>query len=212
MDPKFATSFAPYIPPPDEPSALPPQSTPTKVAARASAWFQAPSSTPATYANSTPNAVSGANPYSYQAGGLPTFGNGSAGITGFGGGAGAREEAGGTNMWETRFGWRVDVLAAVAYLGGPVSALLLLILETQNDYIRFHAYQSALLITPLLLLRLFAALVGFWGFLQTLLTLLLVGSECGMAFIAYRDANSGGLVRYHLPYIGEYADLWVGDE
>ena len=98
------------------------------------------------------------------------------------------------------------------------------------------AYQSALLSTPLLLLRLFAALVGFWGFLQTLLTLALVGSACGMAyvffsscpnvfesvmelmigdmsrFVAYRDANSGGLARYRLPYIGEYADRWVGDE
>ena len=99
------------------------------------------------------------------------------------------------------------------------------------------AYQSALLTTPLLLLRLFAALVGFWGFLQTLLTLALIGSAGGMAyvffflarlnvlesktkltiwcldsFVAYRDANSGGLARYRLPYIGEYADRWVGDE
>lgn len=45
------------------------------------------------------------------------------------------------------------------------------------------AYQSALLTTPLVLLRLFAALVGFWGFLQTLLTLALVGSACGMAYV-----------------------------
>ena len=31
-------------------------------------------------------------------------------------------------------------------------------------------------------------------------------------FIAYRDANSGGLARYRLPYIGEYSDRWVGEE
>ena len=128
MDPKFATSFAPYTPPPDEPSVLPPQSAPSKTAARASAWFQAPSSTPATYANNTPNPATSGNPHSYQAGGLPTFGNGhSAGITGFGGGAGAREGEGNTNIWETRFGWRVDVVAAVAYLGGPVSGASLVI-------------------------------------------------------------------------------------
>ena len=34
---------------------------------------------------------------------------------------------------------------------------------------------------------------------------------------AFRDANSssvgrGGLVRYHLPYIGELADRWVSEE
>ena len=46
------------------------------------------------------------------------------------------------------------------------------------------AYQSALLTTPLLLLRLFAALVGFWDFLQVLLTLALVGGACGMAYVS----------------------------
>jgi len=130
MDSKFATSFAPYTPPPDEPSALPPPptSTPAKVAARASAWLQAPSSTPATYAHNAPNTVASANPHSYQAGGLPTLGHGhGAGITGFGGGAGAREEDGITNLWETRFGWRIDVLSAVAYLGGPLSGASLLL-------------------------------------------------------------------------------------
>jgi hypothetical protein len=25
------------------------------------------------------------------------------------------------NAWESRFGWRVDLMAAVAYLGGPVT-------------------------------------------------------------------------------------------
>ena len=131
MDPKFATSFAPYTPPPDEQSALPPpQSTSAKVAARASAWLQAPSSTPATYANATSHTVASGNPHSYQAGGLPTLGHGSgAGITGFGGGAGAREEEGITNLWETRFGWRVDVLSAVAYLGGPISGVSLLLYD-----------------------------------------------------------------------------------
>ena len=135
MDPKFATSFAPYTPPPDEPSALPPQSTPAKVAGRASAWLQAPSSFPATYANNTSNTVAGGNPHSYQAGGLPTLGHGhGGGITGFGGGAGAREEEGLANLWETRFGWRVDVLSTVAYLGGPVSGVSLL--HHDNPFIK----------------------------------------------------------------------------
>ncbi|KAF9505022.1 hypothetical protein BS47DRAFT_596564 [Hydnum rufescens UP504] len=69
---------------------------------------------------------------SYQAGGVPTWGDS------YAGGAGAAEAAGAVNEWETRFGFRVDVEAAVAYLLGPVSALLLLILETKNDFIRFH--------------------------------------------------------------------------
>ncbi|KAJ1311908.1 hypothetical protein OPQ81_010368 [Rhizoctonia solani] len=123
---------------------------------------------------------------SYQAGGVPTFG------TSIGGGAGHVEDQMGVNEWETRFGWRVDVEAAVAYLGGPVTALLLLILETSNDFVRFHAYQSALLLTPLLLLRGFAGLV-FPSWLQFMSTMSIVIAGLYMAFKAFRDANGAGL-------------------
>lgn len=40
-----------------------------------------------------------------------------------GGGAGHAEEQMGTNEWETRFGWRVDIEAAVTYLGGPITGM-----------------------------------------------------------------------------------------
>jgi len=102
--------------------------------------------------------------------------------------------------------------AAVAYLLGPITALALLILETSNDYVRFHAYQSALLTTPLLLLRGMVGLLGFPSWLLFISTLLLVASALYMAVRAYRDANQSGLARYRLPYIGELADHWVGDE
>ena len=48
-----------------------------------------------------------------------TGGFGSAnGASGSGNGSGDAERA---NAWESRFGWRVDVMAAVAYLGGPIT-------------------------------------------------------------------------------------------
>lgn len=59
-------------------------------------------------------------PTSYQAGGVPTFNASQAG------GLGAVEDAEadtGANMWETRTGMRVDALAAIAYLLGPVSGV-----------------------------------------------------------------------------------------
>lgn len=91
---------------------------------------------------------------------MPTFNTSQAG------GAGAAEEAeaeSGISAWETRFGLRVDMLAAAAYVLSPLSgefsirsilivrenpnaqwtALLLLILETHNDYVRFHGMSSA---------------------------------------------------------------------
>nr|KIR84900.1 hypothetical protein I308_04649 [Cryptococcus tetragattii IND107] len=100
-------------------------------------------------------------------------------------------------------------MAAAAYLGGPVTALLLLILETRNDYVRFHAYQSALLTTPLLvLLLLFNLLIPLPAFLRTLFIVVSVGGTLYAAFRAWKDAQEG-LERFWLPYIGPVAERWV---
>jgi len=145
---------------------------------------------------------------SYQAGGIPTWG------TSAGGGAGydAEVQEAQVNQWQTRFGWRTDVVAACAYILGPISALVLLILETHSDYIRFHSYQSALLTTPLILIRLFLSLVRFPHFLIIMWNILMIFAVLFMAVRAYRDANDGGLDRYRLPVIGDLADRWVGEE
>ncbi|GBE78202.1 hypothetical protein SCP_0110850 [Sparassis crispa] len=184
----FASSFAPYTPPPDDPtytSTSRPVSRP---------WFPGQSSQQS---------------MSYQSGGIPTFNTSQAG------GLGAVEEAeaeNGSSMWETRYGLRVDMLAAFAYLLGPISALLLLIVETHNDYVRYHAYQSALLATPLVLLRIFASLLQFPSFLRTLLTLLIVLPLLYMTWRAYIDAARNGLTRFQVPGIGSLADRWVSEE
>lgn len=80
------------------------------------------------------------------------------------------------------------------------SALTLLIVETYNDFVRFHgaphsfplcpiaralltglsAYQSALLTTPLVTLRILASLLQFAPFLRTFFTLCLVIPSCFM--------------------------------
>jgi hypothetical protein len=41
----------------------------------------------------------------------------------------------GHDAYETTLGGRVDLEAAAAYITGPVLAILLLILETKNDYV-----------------------------------------------------------------------------
>ncbi|KAI0932214.1 hypothetical protein AcW1_000604 [Taiwanofungus camphoratus] len=146
---------------------------------------------------------------SYQSGGIPTLNTSQAG------GLAAVEDAeaqSGHSMWETRYGLRVDMLAAFSYLLGPISALLLLIVETHNDYVRFHAYQSALLSTPLVALRILASLLQFPSFLCTILTLTLILPLLYMTWRAYIDATRNGLVRFHIPGIGPMADRWVSEE
>jgi len=184
---KFA-SFAPYTPPPDDPTSAPSTS---RTLARP--WFPTHSSL-------------GADT-SYQSGGIPTFN------TSASGGLGAVEEAEGhENQWETRYGLRVDVMAACAYLLGPASALLLLIVETRNDFVRFHAYQSALLTVPLITIRIFVSLLRFPSWIRTMFTFLIILSQLYMAFRAYFDASRNGLARFQLPYIGPIADRWLAEE
>ncbi|KAI0078886.1 hypothetical protein K474DRAFT_1593117, partial [Panus rudis PR-1116 ss-1] len=173
-------------PPPDDPSYASSLNTST-----ARAWFPSQHVT------------------SYQSGGIPTFNTSQTG------GLGAIEEAeanSGASAWETRYGTRVDVLAASAYLLGPFSALLLLILETHNDYVRFHAYQSAILASPLLMLRALSSLLGFPAFLQSAFTVLIVILLFYMAWRAYIDAAQNGLSRFQLPVAGPLADRWVSEE
>ncbi|GAB1525901.1 hypothetical protein RhiTH_009067 [Rhizoctonia solani] len=98
-------SFTAYTPPPDAP-----HEAGTSKSKRP--WF------PAHQSSNFVQNVPGPSTGSYQAGGVPTFG------TSMGGGAGHVEDQMGANEWETRFGWRVDVEAAVAYLGGPITGTL----------------------------------------------------------------------------------------
>ncbi|KIY52744.1 hypothetical protein FISHEDRAFT_63695 [Fistulina hepatica ATCC 64428] len=188
---KFATDFAPYRPPPDEPEY---HTASTSTVSRSGAWF----SRPASHLDADT---------SYQSGGIPTFGTSASGALGS-----ETQEEDAQNIWETQYGWRVDVLAGVAYLFGPISALLLLILETKNDFVRFHAYQSALVSAPLVVVRVLASILQFPYFLRTTFTLAILLFQVFMAFRAYSDANSSYLIHYQLPFIGPVAEQWLMGE
>ncbi|KAL5535571.1 hypothetical protein ACEPAF_3665 [Sanghuangporus sanghuang] len=199
----FASTFAPYTPPPDDPAHRSPAAAPVSSSSRGRTlprpWFPSQAETS-----------------SYQSGGLPTlgtaYGSGGAGGVTLGGFGSQPEPEAPTNQWESRFGMRIDVLAALAYLLAPFSALACLILETHNDYVRFHAYQAALVTTLLWLLRIFGALVGFPSFLNILLYIIYIIFILFMAFRAYVDAARNNLTRYYLPYVGLLADQWVSEE
>ncbi|KAK8854780.1 hypothetical protein IAR55_003519 [Kwoniella newhampshirensis] len=204
-------NFSPYQPPPDVPSTDPPESSKKSGKGKVKRpWFTRDQSS--------------YNTSSYQSGGSlsdPTsvpqsYSNDPESATFLPNGGGVGSASAGdvdrANAWESRFGWRVDVMAAASYLGGPVTALLFLILETQNDYVRFHAYQSALLTTPLLaLLLIFNLLIRLPAFFRWILIIGSVAITLYTSFRAWKDAQEG-LGRYWLPYIGEVAERWVNEE
>ncbi|KAJ1974838.1 hypothetical protein H4R35_003424, partial [Dimargaris xerosporica] len=112
------------------------------------------------------------------------------------------------NRYETSLPLRPDVEAAGAYLLGCLSGVVLLILEQKNDYVRFHAWQSCLLTTAMLVVLIFLGLIStvlYWlAFVMALLVLL------ALAYRAYLDGST--LERYQVPYLGQYANHWVNSE
>ncbi|PVU99795.1 hypothetical protein BB559_000398 [Furculomyces boomerangus] len=103
---------------------------------------------------------------------------------------------------------RLDFEAALAYLFGCVSGILLLIFERQNDYIRFHAYQSCL--TSLVMfvsITIISLILPFLAIILKYVTILLF---LYLSFRAYSD--SATLDYFMLPYIGNTAYKWVSTE
>ncbi|KAJ3734881.1 hypothetical protein DFJ43DRAFT_1062036 [Lentinula guzmanii] len=187
-------SFAPYMPPPDDPEYSGHSKAPSsKPPSRSRPWFPRQQSSQGV---------------SYQSGGIPTFNDPQ--TSGFGNSV--SEELDSHNQWETRYGTRVDMLSAFAYLLGPLSALLVLIVETQNDYVRFHGYQSALFTTPLIVFRALLSLLQSPHWFRTFVTVSVFVSQIYMAFRAYNDASHNGLARFELPIIGPIASQWLADE
>ncbi|CAD6581390.1 MAG: hypothetical protein TREMPRED_003000 [Tremellales sp. Tagirdzhanova-0007] len=204
-------NFSPYQPPPDVPSTSPPpESSKSLLGGRGKGktkrpWFNRD---PSSYNNSYQSGGNLSDPTS-----VPQAYTNDPESSAFASESPSnRGDAERANAWESRFGWRVDLMAAASYLGGPVTALFFLIIETQNDYVRFHAYQSALLTTPLLtILLLFNLLLRLPIFFRIVLIIISVGVTIYTAFRAWRDAQEG-LGRFWLPFIGEIAERWVGEE
>ena len=107
-----------------------------------------------------------------------------------------------------------NVAAALAYLAGPFSGLLLLLVEKNNAYVRFHATQSIL------------ALGGLWllaAGLGVLAVLTVFVSATGFGLLMYAAWATGGVWiivwiiclvkaftgdRWKMPIVGRYAERW----
>lgn len=81
----------------------------------------------------------------------------------------------------------LDYESMLAYiLLPPAGAVLLLILEHKSDYVRFHAWQSALLFTALVILHF---VFSFSSFISYTLLVIDLGLILWLAGSAYRDGE-----------------------
>ncbi|RMD44810.1 hypothetical protein DV735_g265, partial [Chaetothyriales sp. CBS 134920] len=121
----------------------------------------------------------------------------------------SREERGQSlEAFQTSLPLRMDFEAMLAYLAlPPIGGVALLILEHNSDYVRFHAWQSSMLFSALLLLH----LVLSWS---RILSWLLFGIDLYLIVLlsmrAYRDVET--LDHYEVPLFGRLANSFVDNE
>lgn len=94
-----------------------------------------------------------------------------------------------------------NLMGAVAYLLGPITGIVLLLIEKENKYVRFHAMQSTILFGGIFVLNFFLGYIPVLGLM--IAPLIGIASLILWIFLMYK-AYSGEM--YKLPYIGKLSE------
>jgi uncharacterized membrane protein len=97
------------------------------------------------------------------------------------------------------------LVAALAYLLGPITGIALLLTEKKNGFIRFHAMQSTIVFGAVILFNLVLGIIPVLGWIVALILspLIAVVSFILWLFLMWK-AYSGET--YKVPYFGELAE------
>jgi uncharacterized membrane protein len=105
-------------------------------------------------------------------------------------------------MVKTSSGLEENIAGLLCYVVGWLTGLLFILLEKENKFVRFHAFQSIATFAPLHILQIILGGVGLGtiGYLVGILALVL-----GIILIikAYKGE------RYKLPFVGDWAEKQV---
>ena len=101
-------------------------------------------------------------------------------------------------------GLNSNLAAVLAYLFGCISGIVLLAVERQDRYVRFHALQSTLLFLGVLAVALVLSSLPLVGWFLNVIFSVAVGI---VWLVLMFKAFTGQ--RYKLPYVGEIADRQI---
>ena len=105
---------------------------------------------------------------------------------------------------KSSLGLSPEVTAALAYLVGFISGIIIYILEKENDFVRFHAMQSTIFFASVFILSL---ILGFIPLIGVLVSLLLPLVSFIGWLVGIITAAKGK--RYKFPLIGDYAEKFI---
>ena len=106
---------------------------------------------------------------------------------------------------KTGSGLEPHLAATIAYLGGAITGIVMLVLEKQDRFVRFHAMQSTITFLSVAVLHfilLGVPLIGWALYLP-----FVVGIFALWVFLMM-NAFQGKM--YKLPYIGDFAEQQIG--
>jgi uncharacterized membrane protein len=114
-------------------------------------------------------------------------------------------------MSETNLGVSENIAGVLAYLFGLISGILILVIEKENQFARFHAAQSTVLSIAIFALSLFIMIVGWIPIIGWIIAFLSMFVYLAIfvlwIFLMYK-AFSGDM--YRLPMLADYADQLEG--
>ncbi|PWN31464.1 uncharacterized protein FA14DRAFT_128078 [Meira miltonrushii] len=113
--------------------------------------------------------------------------------------------------YSTSQGWNLSNLCFATWGLPPFTSVLLLIWETENDLVRFHAYQAGLFgVANVLLLWILHSWFGWYTF-----SIIVGMASLGYSWVCGSNAANAAptLARSpFLPVLGPLAEQWVGEE
>jgi len=107
-------------------------------------------------------------------------------------------------MAKTSLGLDKNVTALLSYLLGWVSGLVVILIEKEDDFVRFHAMQSIVTFGALTILSiLLGSMFTVFGFLSPLIQVAGIALWVLLMVKAYQGE------KFMLPVIGEMAEQWA---
>ena len=107
-------------------------------------------------------------------------------------------------MTKTALGLDRNVSALLAYVLGWVSGLAVILIEKEDEYVRFHAMQSILTFGALTLLSVvLGTMFMFMAMMGSLINIAAIALWILLMVKAYQGE------KYMLPVIGEIAEQWA---
>ncbi|MDK2940298.1 MAG: hypothetical protein PWQ51_2463 [Methanolobus sp.] len=104
-------------------------------------------------------------------------------------------------MSETNIGVSENIAGLIAYILGFITGIILLVIEKENQFVRFHAAQSTVLFGAVFILNI---ILGFIPILGWLLALVLSLVAFVLWLLLMFKAFSGDM--YRVPMVADYAD------